>query len=273
MRLRKTSTRLFAASLCLAVAVTCTGCGGSGGGSAPGNFAPSTPGNSSSVPSGSQDANRPGENTSSGDNSKKDEAPDVEPTAYEPVNQAKMAKPFSDDYGFCILIGTPSTETMLKFTGPYSYYKKGDTPTPSLQKVFLDSVPEDYLRDENGTVINYIWDSINHKFLHIKNAKDNAPLDASKWEYKNGYKYICTIFNGNRISPFSESIYSSGNLKNFDGWCKEENVDDFLASLDLQSFQSLAVLNGCPFQENLKATPNSDISGYYLYNGRVYFER
>lgn len=270
MRLKR--TRIAAAGLCLAVAVSLAGCGG-GGGSAPAGSTPSTPGSSSGIPSGSQDANQPGGNAPSGDNGKKDETSDVEPVVYEPVNQAKMVKPFSDDYGFCIFIGYPSTETMRKFTGPSFYYKKGDTPTPSLQKVFLDSIPEDYLRDENGTVANYIWDNANHKFLHIKNAKDNTPVDTSKWEYKNGYKYICTIYGGNEILPFSESIYSSGDLKNFDGWCKEEDVEGFLAGLDLQSFESLVVLNGCPFQENLKATENSDVSGYYLYNGRVYFER
>ncbi len=47
MRLRKTSTRLLAASLCLAVAVTCTGCGGSGGGSG----VPQNPSSPSSSPS------------------------------------------------------------------------------------------------------------------------------------------------------------------------------------------------------------------------------
>ena len=274
MRLRKTSTRLLAASLCLAVAVSCTGCGGSGGGPVGGENAPS------SAPSGSVGAPEPTQPDAPGESGdKKDDGADVPVlNSYEPIDTNKTVRSFSDDFEFYIVLDYSAENgengRYVKFRGPYSHFTKGSSINPNLCPTLVDCIPEDYLKDSQNLVSNYVWDCYGKKIVHIKNSKGSSPIASSNWEYRDGYKYLCEITGGNQIIEVRESLYKDNHdwpIENFDGWCKNEDVDKIINQLNAWPDKVIA-LDGCPFQENLKTNPHSNTSGYYLYNGRVYFE-
>lgn len=269
---------IAAVSLSLAAAVLLTGCSGGGGGSTGGGNVPSpVPGGSTENPKPTQPDNPGG----SGDK-KDDSTDDPALNLYEPVDPRKIVRSFNEEnFIFFIDVDTSTVAEesgrFAKFHGPYSHCTKGSSLSPSTFPYFrycVDGIPEDYLKGEDGAVSNYVWDAVDKKIVHVKNSKGSSPIDSSKWEYRDGYKYICEIWGGNRIRIVRESLYKYNhnlNLESFDGWCKEEDVDELIKQLDAWP-GGVVALDGCPFQENLKPDPHSSTSGYYLYNGRVYFE-
>ena len=263
---------ISAVSLCLAASMLLTGC--SGGGSAGGGDVPSTP------PGGSVEYPNPNQpDNSEGSGSKKDDGSDAPaPILYEPVDPKKMVRSFSNNFEFFIVLDYSTKDgengRYVKFRGPYSYCTKGSSVDPRLNPTLVDYVPEDYLKDSQNLISNYAWDCYDKKIVHVKNSKCSSPIESSKWEYRDGYKYICEIWGGNQIIEVRESSYKynhNGNIESFDGWCKSEDVDRVIKQLNTWPGE-VVVLDGCPFQKNLKPDPHSSSSGYYLYNGRVYFE-
>lgn len=267
MRLSKKSARILASALALSLSLTMAGCGGDTGSSSGGNVPSPAPSGSIENPTPENPAD------SSGSGEKKDDSSSENPSLslYEPVNPAKMVKSFSDDFEFYIIIeySESGSGRYAKFRGPYSHFTKGSAINVRLNPVVIDSIPEDYLRGERNIFFNYVWDCYNDEIVHVKNSKGNYPVDQSKWEYRDGYKYICEIGAGNKISKISESS-NNQELKNFDGWCKDEDVDNFIGQFNLWP-QKFVVLNGCPFVKNLKPKEDTEVTGYFLYNNKVYF--
>ena len=263
---------ISAVSLCLVASMILSGC--SDGGSTGGGNAPSpAPGGSVEYPEPNQPDN-PG-----GSADKKDDGNDAPNLSlYEPVDQKKMVSSFSDNFEFYIVLdySTKSGENgrYVKFRGPYSHCTKGSSIGINIIPTWVDYVPEDYLKDSKSLISNYAWDCYDKKIVHVKNSKCSAPIESSKWEYRDDYKYICEIWGGNQIIEIQEASYKynhNWNIESFDGWCKSEDVDTVIKQLDTWPGE-VVVLDGCPFQKNLKPDPHSSSSGYYLYNGRVYFE-
>ena len=271
MRLR---IGMVAVSMSLAAAVLLTGCSGGGGSAGGGNVPSPAPGGSIENPTPTEPDNPGG----SGD--KKDDDTDKPVLSlYEPVDPKKMVNSSIDDFEFYITLdystGEGENGEYIRFRGPYSHFKKGSDINPLSYPTLVDSIPEDYLKDNRYmTVSNYVWDCYNKKIVHVKNSDGSSPISPSKWKYRDGYKYICEIGGGNQITAVRESSYKYNhnlNLENFDGWCREEDVDELIEQLNTYPCEAIA-LDGCPFQENLKPDPHSSTSGYYLYNGNVYFE-
>lgn len=257
-----------AAALTIALVLACTGCT-----SAPEN--PSTsnaPSGSTASSSASSSASDSASSSSSSESSSSSSASSEEQdqSLFEPVDQSKLVTPYNKEYGFLII-----ADDKGKIKGPYTYYKNGESLKPFNQRFPVESFPENYLKGTDGYISNYVWDWSTHQILHVKNAKDNVPVDSSKWTYMEGYKYIVEMGNGNIILPFDTysyldsdfPYYGSSNRDLCSGWCKEESVETAIAE---NKTRDIFVLDGCPFPKK-ENNGSVNIYYYYLYNGNIYY--
>lgn len=266
MRLSKNSARILAASLCLAVAVSMTGCSES---SAPPSAQPSNSSSGSqeapSKPSGEDNGNSSSssnENSSSSDESSKDNQDEI----IELSDSSTWMKPHLE--GYCYRF---SADEFGKISGLTIVYCGESLPSNNKQYVYLSGFPADYAQSNSGYITNYIW--LENHLYKYKNKPSTNPIPLENWEYRAGYKFVCELGLSNVILPYDCTSFMDPkdyDSKNPDrsivsGWCKEENVKDVLAS---QTKDFFVVLNGDPFPK--KSDGRRDIYYFFYWNGDVY---
>ena len=213
MRLRKTSTRLLAASLCLAVAVTCTGCGGSGGGPIPNastsiatstsqaTSAPSVS-SSSSVESVSSSSSPSSSSSSTASSAEVPSSSENKPLTEEELIQKKVNEacenPSNESASWISKPGyvfvAMEYDTGRLYNGKWLDYKEAYRILNNYHgRVALRSIPDDSIGGSN-CVWNYIGSTLSY---YPVNAND-----PNTYVKRNGWVFTCyvakdgTIYNG-----------------------------------------------------------------------------